>query len=89
MTVIYLTEYNTRSYGVFVQNNGSIKVQKFENNSDDEKKSIFCEKPLKTFLGKSQRCDMTLILEALDKSVFDGNTILDKIGQENDKHSYV
>ena len=30
MTVIYLTEYNTRCYGVTLQNDGCVKVQKFE-----------------------------------------------------------
>ena len=32
---------------------------------------------------------MTLMSGALDKSVFDGNTILLKISEENDKHRYV
>ena len=32
---------------------------------------------------------MTLTSGALDKSTFDGNTVLLKIGEENDKHSYV
>ena len=32
---------------------------------------------------------MTLMSEALDKSVFDGNTISDKIREEIDKHRYV
>ena len=40
MTVIYLTEYNTRCYGVTFQNIGFIKVQKFEDISDDENKII-------------------------------------------------
>ena len=41
-SVIYLTEYNTRCYGVTFQNNGWIKVQKFEDISDDENK-IYCK----------------------------------------------
>ena len=46
-------------------------------------------KPLETFLGKSKVCDMTLLSGALDKPMFDGNTILLKISEENDKHRYV
>ena len=32
---------------------------------------------------------MTLISGALDKSVYDGNTILLKTSEENDRHRYV
>ena len=32
---------------------------------------------------------MTLMSGALDKSVLDGNTLLLKIGEENDKHRYI
>ena len=52
MTVICLREYSTRCYGVTFQNNGWIKVQKFEDFSDYEK-NTYCVKPLETFLGKS------------------------------------
>ena len=45
MTVICITEYNTGCYGVTFQKNGCIKVQKFEDLSDDENK-IMCAKPL-------------------------------------------
>ena len=88
MTVIYLTEYNTRCYGVPYQNNGWIKVLNFEDISDDEN-NIYCVKPLKTFLGKSELCDMTLMSGAFDKSVFGGNTILPKTSEEYGRHSYV
>ena len=87
MTVIYLTEYNTRYYGVTVQNHESVRVQKFEDFSDGS--IIYCVKPLETFLGKSEECDMTLKSGAFDKSVFDGNTILLKMSEENDKHRSV
>ena len=70
MTVIYLTEYNTRCYGVTFQKNAWIKVQKFEDISDDEN-NIYCVKPLETFLGKSEVCDMTLTSGAFHKSVSD------------------
>ena len=44
---------------------------------------------METFLGKSQLCDMTKVSGAEDKEVFDGNTILLKIVEENIKHRYV
>ena len=88
MTKIYVTESNTKCYGVTFQNNGRIKVQKFEDIYDD-KNTIFCVKPLKIFLGKSESCMMTAFSGAFDKPVFDGNTILLKISEENDKHRYL
>ena len=51
MTVIYLTEHNTRCYGVTVQNNECVRVQKFENVSDDEN-NILCVKSPETFWVK-------------------------------------
>ena len=45
-------------------------------------------KPLKTFLGKSKRCDIRLMSGVLDKSVFDGITILLKISEECGRHRY-
>ena len=71
MTVIFLTEYNTGCYGVTFQNNGCIKVQKSKDISHHENK-MFCGKSMDLFLGKSKVCDMTLMSEAVDKSVFDG-----------------
>ena len=88
MTIIKVTEYNTKSYGITFQNNGWTKVQKFENISDD-KKTIYCVKPLEMFLGKSESCLMTAMSGAFDKPVFDGNTILLKIGEENNKQRYL
>ena len=44
---------------------------------------------MRIFLGKSQGCKMTMFSGALNKSVFDGNTILLKISEENGKHKYV
>ena len=81
MTVIYLAEYNTRCYGVTFQNNGCIKVQKFEDTSNHEN-NVFCVKPVEIFLGKSEVCDARLMSGAFDKSVFDGNTILLKISED-------
>ena len=44
---------------------------------------------MKAFLGKSQVCNMTMFSGAFDKKVFDGNTILLKVNEENGKHKYV
>ena len=44
---------------------------------------------MSTFLGKSQVCNMTMFSGALNKSVFDGNTILPKISEENGRHKHV
>ena len=44
---------------------------------------------MKSFLGKSQRCNMTALSGAFDKSCFDGNTILPKVAIENGKNKYV
>ena len=56
--------------------------------SDDEN-NIFFVKTLEIFLGKSQLCDISLMSVALDKSVFDGDTILLKMSEEIEKHRYV
>ena len=87
MTVICLTEYNTKCYGVTFQNNGCAKIQKFKVISNDENNKIYI-KPLKTFLGKNKVYDMTLMSGALDKSVFDGYTILLKVSEECGRHRY-
>ena len=65
--------------------NGWIKVQKFKDISDD-KNNIYCAKPLELFLGRSESCLMTAFSGAFNKSVFDGNTILLKTIEENNKH---
>ena len=88
MTIVYLTGYNTECYGLTFENNGCIKVQKFEKISND-KNNICYVKPLEVLLGKNQVCDMTIFSGSLDKSVIDGNTILLKISEENIKHKYV
>ena len=44
---------------------------------------------MRTFLGKSQVCNMTMFSGALNKSLFDGNTILLEISEENGRHKYV
>ena len=46
-------------------------------------------KLLKTFLGKSKVCDMKITSGAFDKSIYDGNTILLGIENENKKHRWI
>ena len=43
---------------------------------------------METFLGKSQLCDMTEFSGAKEKEVFNGNTILLEIIEENNKDRY-
>ena len=88
MTVINLSEYNTKCYAVTFQNKGCFKLQKLENISDD-KNIMYTVNPLETFLGKSESCEMTSFSRAFDKSVSDGITILLEVGDENDKNRYV
>ena len=88
MTIIYVTECNTKCYGVTYQNNGYIKVQRLKDVSKD-KNIIYEVNPMESLIGKSQLCDMTKFSGSEDKEVFDGNTILLEIGQENNKHKYV
>ena len=88
MTIIYITENNCECYGVSFKNNGYVKVQKFEDISKD-KNTIYSVKPMEIFLGKSQICNMTEFSGARDKKVFDGNTILLKVNEENNKNTYV
>ena len=44
---------------------------------------------MEIFLGKSQVCNMTMFSGFFDKKVFDGNTILLKVGIENGENKYV
>ena len=73
MTVIFLTEDNTKCYGVTFPINGYVKIQKFKAVSNDEN-NILYGKPIEKFISKSQVCDITTMSGAFDKSVFDGNT---------------
>ena len=79
MTIIYVTENKTKCYSVTFQNKGWIKVEKFEDISED-KNIIYKVNPMETFFGKRQLCDMTEFLRAEDKKVFDGNKILLNLG---------
>ena len=88
MTIIYVTEVSCECYGATFRNNGMIRVQKLEDASED-KNIIYQVNPMESFLGKSQLCDMTEFPRAGDKEVFNGKTILHKIGEENITHRYV
>ena len=88
MTIIYITGNNTTRCGVTFQNNGCVKVQKFEDISND-KNIIYTINPLETFLGKSKSCAMTALSGTFNKKPFDGSTILVKISEENGKHKFV
>ena len=88
MTIIYITENNTKCYAVTSQNKGWIKVQKIKDVGDD-KNIIYEVNPMQIFIGKSQLCNMTEFSGAMDREVFDGNTILLEIGKENNKHKYI
>ena len=41
------------------------------------------------FLGKSKSCMMTALSGAFNKRVFDGNTVLLNISEENDNHRFL
>ena len=88
MTVIYNTENNCKCYAVTFETKGWVKVQIFKDGSLDEN-IIYTVNPIETFLGKSQSCSMTALSGAFDKSCFDGNTILLKVGIENGRNKYV
>ena len=88
MTVIYLTEYKCTRYAVSFESDGCVRVQNFEDIPDYEK-NILSVKPLRTFLGKSEICEMTKLSGSYGKEIYDGKTILLKISEENDKHRWV
>ena len=88
MTIIYVTEHNCEYLAVTFKNNGIIRVQKLENVSED-KNIIYEVNPIETFVGKSQLCNMTEFSGAEDKEFFNGNTILLKVSEENNRHRYV
>ena len=83
-----MTKNNCEQYAVTFKHRGWVKVQKFEDISDD-KNIIYMVNPMETFLGKSESCMMTAESGAFNKQVLDCNTILLKVGEENDKHRYV
>ena len=89
MTIIYVAENNCRCLAVTFKNIGKIRVQKLEDISGDHKDIIYEVNPMETFIGKSEDCEMTFFSGARDKKVFDRNTILLKVSEENIRHRYV
>ena len=87
MPVISLTEYDSKCYGVKIENNDLVKSQKFKNIYDNEN-NIIGVTPLETFLGKCDVCNMSRV-RVSDKSVINGNTILLKMSEENIENKYV
>ena len=88
MTIIYVCENICERLAVTTRNKGWVPVQRLEDVSNDDN-IIYEVNPMEIFLGKSQVCNMTEFSGARDKKVFDGNTILLKVNEENNKHSYV
>ena len=88
MTIIYVPENKCQRLGVSFKNNGLVRVQQLKDVSEN-KNNIYKVNPMETFIGQSQLCNMTEFFGAEDKDVFNGNTILLKIGEENNKHRYV
>ena len=88
MTVIYVTEYNCKCYAVIFLNNNCLKVQKNEDVLNDENIILYM-KPLQKFIGKIQQCDMTIMSQANDNAVFDGNTNLLETNYECEEHTYI
>ena len=88
MTITYITEHNTKCYGVTFQNIECIKVQNLEDISNDEN-TILNLSSTEASLGKSPACHMTAMSGAFDRTVFDGNTILLEICEECNRHRSV
>ena len=88
MNIIYVAENNCQCLAVTFKNNGWVKVQKLKDISKD-KNIIYEVNPMETFNGKSEDCEMTNFSGARDKKVFDGNTILLKVSEKNNRHRYV
>ena len=82
MTIIYVAENNCECLAVTARNKGWIRVQKLKDVSKD-KNIIYEVNPIETFIGESEDCKKTYFSGARDKEVFNGNTVLLKIGEEN------
>ena len=80
MTIIYVAENNCERLAVTLKNNGLVRVQNFEDLSED-KNAIYEVNPVETFIGKILCCEMTEF-SGPDREIFDGNTILLEIGEE-------
>ena len=86
MMDIYMMQYNYRSrYLVVINQNTYVSVYKYEKNEFDQPFLSFQVKNI--FIGKSKICSMTEFSGALNKSNFDGNTIL--LEFEDSKYVYI
>ena len=88
MTIKYMTKDKCQSYAVTHRNNIQFRVHKIED-IDDDKKIIYEVHPMEVLLGKSKCCMITAYSGAFNRECFVGNTILLKIGEENNEHRYV
>ena len=88
MTIIYVCENNYARLAVTTRNKGWVRVQRLEDVSNDDK-IIYEVNPMETFIGKSENCKMTEFSRARNREVFNGNTILLQVNEENNKHNYV
>ena len=88
MTIIYVCEGNCERLAVTTRNKGWVRVQRLEDVSDDDN-IIYEVNPMETFIGKSEDCNMTEFSGARNREVFNGNTILLRVNEENNKHIYV
>ena len=88
MTIIYVCESNCVRLAVTTRNKGWIRVQRLEDVCGDDN-IIYEVNPMEIFIGKSEECKMTRFSGARDKEVFNGNTILLKVNEENNEHTYV
>ena len=92
MTIIYIYIYsknNCQCLAVTFKTNGMLRVQKLDDISGDDKYIIYKVNPMETFIGKSEDCEKTYFSGARNKKVFDGNAILLKVCEENNRHRYV
>ena len=88
MTVIYVTEYNCKCYVVILRNSNCLKVQKIEDVLNDQYNNLYMQ-PLQKFIRKIQHCDKTIMSQANDNAVFDGNTVLLETNYECENHTYI
>ena len=71
-----------------IENNDLVKVLKWKKTYDDDT-IILCAKPLETFFGRCDETNVLIKLGSLEDSVFNGNTNLSEISEENIKNRYV
>ena len=65
-----------------------LRLQKLDDISNDEN-TLYCVKPMRIVLGKSQVCNLTRFSGTLNNSVFDRITLSLKRSEENGRHEYV